>query len=352
MDCTLDRYIDYLLATTRSATATGMSELFDGEISHDKVTRFLSASYLDSTTIWSRAKPLVRRYEHAANAVLIADDTIIEKAHTDENAMVCWHFDHSKGRTVKGVNLLSLLFDAAGVSVPINAHLVEKTEGYVDQKTGQTKYRSLQTKNEMTRAMLLLAHAQNIQYRYVLVDSWFSSAETMNFIHDDLKKHYIMAVESSRTVALSEPDKLNGIFHRLDSLSYPEDGTPVRVYPRSVKHPVLLVRQVFTNKDDSTGILYLVSDDIELDATQMTTIYKRRWKVEEYHKSLKQHTAIAKSPTKTIQTQANHLYASIAAFIKLETIKLKFGGNHFSITAILTAIATKAAFTALGQLFA
>ncbi len=321
MDCTLDRYIDYLLATTSSATATGMIELFDGEISHDKVTRFLSTSYLVSTTIWTRAKPLVRRYEDADDAVLIADDTIIEKAHTDENALICWHFDHLKGRTVKGVNLLSLLFDAAGVSVPINAHLVEKTEGYIDQKTGQTKYRSPQTKNEITRQMLLLAGSQQINYRYVLVDSWFSSAETMNFIHDDLKRHYIMAVESSRRVALSERDKFNGIFHRLDTLIYLEDGAPVRVYLRSVTHPVLLVRQVFTNKDGSTGILYLVSDDIGLDATQMTTIYKRWWKVEEYHKSLKQHTAISKSPTKTIQTQANHLYASIAAFIKLEVIK-------------------------------
>lgn len=143
----------------------------------DKVTRFLSASYLDRTTIWSREKPLVRRYEDAGDAVLIADDTIIEKAYTDENALICWHFDHSKGRTLKVVTLLSLLF-AAGVSVPINAHLVEKTEGYVDQKIGQTKYRSPQTKNEITRAMRLLAHSQQIQYRYVLVDSWFSSAET------------------------------------------------------------------------------------------------------------------------------------------------------------------------------
>ena len=42
MDCILDRYIDYLVATTSSATATGISELFTngmaevgaGDISH------------------------------------------------------------------------------------------------------------------------------------------------------------------------------------------------------------------------------------------------------------------------------------------------------------------------------
>jgi hypothetical protein len=352
MDCTLDHYIDYLLATTSSATATGMSMLFDGQISHDKVTRFLSDSHLDGSTVWKRAKPLVRRSENLHDAVLIADDTIIHKPHTDENAIICWHYDHSSGRSVKGANLLTLVFDSAGVSVPINAHLVEKTEGYLEAATGQTKYRSPVTKNDITRGMLLLARSQQVNYRYFLADSWFSSAETMNFIHDDLKKHYIMAVASSRTVALSEREKFNGEFRSLETLSYPEDGCLVGVYLRSVKHPVNVVRQVFTNKDGSTGILYLVSNDIELTADQMTTIYKRRWRVEEYHKSLKQHTAIAKSPTKTIQTQANHLFASIAAYIKLETIKLKLGSNHFSIKAILATVATKAAFIALGQLFA
>ncbi len=352
MDCTLDLYTDYLLATTGSATATGMSALFDGEISHDKVSRFLSESHLDGSTLWKTAKPLVRRYEHSEETVLIADDTIIHKPHTDENAIICWHYDHSAGTSIKGVNLLTLIFDCAGVSVPINAHLVEKTEGYLDATTGQTKYRSAVRKNGITRAMLLLAGSQNIQYRYFLADSWFSSAETMNFLAKDLSKHYIMAVESSRTVALSEREKFNGQFHRLDELSYPEDGCLRGVYLRSVKHPVTVLRQVFTNKDGSHGILYMVSNDIELTADRMLTIYKKRWKVEQYHKSLKQHTAISKSPTKTVQTQANHLFASIAAYIKLETIKLKLGGNHFSIKAILTAVATKAAFMALGQLFA
>ena len=136
MDCTVDRYTDYLLSTPKMATATGMSKLFDGKMSHDNITRFLSQSYLDSASVWSKAKPLVREYESLTEGVLIADDTIIEKAHTDENAMICWHWDHSLARMVKGVNLLSLLYHAGELSVPINVHLVEKTEEYIDKKTG------------------------------------------------------------------------------------------------------------------------------------------------------------------------------------------------------------------------
>jgi len=30
-----------------------------------------------------------------------------EKEYTDENNIIAWHFDHSKGRSLKGINILS-----------------------------------------------------------------------------------------------------------------------------------------------------------------------------------------------------------------------------------------------------
>ena len=36
----LDIYSDYLIAQNQYATATGLSDLLDGQISHDKITRF------------------------------------------------------------------------------------------------------------------------------------------------------------------------------------------------------------------------------------------------------------------------------------------------------------------------
>jgi hypothetical protein len=41
---------------------------------------------------------------------LIVDDTIQEKGWTDENEIICWHFDHGQGRSIKGVNLLNALY--------------------------------------------------------------------------------------------------------------------------------------------------------------------------------------------------------------------------------------------------
>ena len=104
----LDLYTDFLISSEGSRTATGLSAMLDGAVSHDKITRFLSCGDYDSKALWQQVKPTVRNLE-SNEGVLIFDDTIEAKPHTDENDVVCWHFDHSQGRNVKGINILSAL---------------------------------------------------------------------------------------------------------------------------------------------------------------------------------------------------------------------------------------------------
>jgi Rps23 Pro-64 3,4-dihydroxylase Tpa1-like proline 4-hydroxylase len=125
----------------------------------------------------------------------------------------------------------------------------------------------------------------------------------------------------------------------------------VEVYVEQAEFPLLLVKQVFKNEEDgSEGVLYLVSSDVTLDYEQLTTIYKRRWKVEEYHKSLKSNASLAKSPTKTIRTQGNHVFASIYAFVKLERLKMSTKMNHFALRSRMYLKAVRAAFGELQTL--
>lgn len=353
MDCTLEIYTDYLISSTGQTSATGLSRLYAGKLSHDKVTRWLTHSYLDSKHIWQMAKPLIKQaiannaadpVDTTAFAVLIVDDSIVEKPHTDANAMITTHYDHSQGQYVKGLNFLSLLYQTSALCVPIAAQLIEKALPYTNAKTGQTKFKCEKTKNQYLQAMLRIAQRQ-VDYSYLLADSWYASKENMQAVLG-LNHHFVFALESSRTVAFSEQDRLQGQFVALSQLYFP-DKTALLVYLRSLDEPVLVVKQVFTNQDGaiqdgSQGCLYLVSSDTGLDYGQITTIYQRRWKVEEYHKSLKQNTSIGQSPTKTPDTQANHFFASILAYIKLEALKIKHSIGHFQLKASLYLAGLKA----------
>lgn len=105
----LDLYSDYLISAFGQTTGTGMAELLGGSISHDRIQRFLSKHDFTSADLWQVVKRHVRAMQQA-DGVLIIDDSIAEKPYTDENEIICWHYDHAHDRQVKGINFLTALY--------------------------------------------------------------------------------------------------------------------------------------------------------------------------------------------------------------------------------------------------
>ena len=341
----LELYTDYLLSSFGATTATGLSATLEGAVSHDQVTRFLSKADYDSKTLWQQVKPMVRVMEQP-DGVLIFDDTIEEKPHTDENELISWHFDHSQNRSVKGINILNCVYHAGDAAVPVAYELIRKPLLYRDAKTGRLKRKSEVTKNELMRRMLRVCQRNQLQYRYVLADSWFSAKENLDCIRQELDRHFVVALKSNRTAALSYAEKLQGHFSRIDSLDLPEHQA-VQCWLRGLDFPVRLVRQVFTNQDGSTGTLYLASSDLDCAGPTVCAIYQKRWKVGTFHKTLKSNAALAKSPTRTERTQSNHCFRSIYAAFRLEGLRLKHGMNPFALRARLYLKAIRHAFDEL-----
>jgi hypothetical protein len=192
----LDLYTDYLISNMGYTTATGLSSMLDGEISHDSVTRFLSARDYTSKDLWLEVKPTVRKIEEETGC-LIFDDIIQEKRWTDENEVICWHYDHCQGRSVKGINLLNALYHAGDVSIPVAFEVIKKPIQFCDVKTKQLKRMAIITKNELMRAMIQQCLNNHLQFRYVLMDSWFTAKENLEFIVGK-GKHFIGALKDNR----------------------------------------------------------------------------------------------------------------------------------------------------------
>lgn len=313
-DQLLDLYTDYLLSSFGLVTATRLSTLLGGSISHDKITRFLASKPHTTADLWRIVKPFVRQMQ-AADGVMIIDDSIAEKPFSDENDIVCWHYDHAHDQMVKGINFLTCLYHVADISLPVGFDVIAKTETYMDKKDGKSKRRSPISKNELYQVLLRQAVQNQIPFRYVLNDVWYSSADNMKFVKNSLKKDFLMPLKANRKVAVGLDAKLHRHFVRVDSFAL-EPHTRLEVYLEGVDFPLFLVKQIFANKDGSTGVQYLVTSDAQLAADEITTLYQKRWNVEPYHKSLKQNAGLGKSPTHTVTTQTNHLFAALCAFIK------------------------------------
>jgi hypothetical protein len=344
----IELYSDYLLSSFSYTTATGLSIMTEGEISHDKVTRFLSGRDFTSKDYWKIIKPTIRGIE-TADGIVAIDDTIEEKPYTEENEIVNWYHDHSKGRSIKGINLISSLYINDKGKIPLNFSIVKKTKTIYDEKKGKERRVSEVTKNEIYKEMLNQIVKNKVQFKYVINDVWYSSADNMVHIKKKLGKEFIMPIKTNRKIALSREDKIYEKYVTISSLEIKEN-TVYKIYLEDVPFAFHLAKQVFKNEDGSEGVLYLVTNDNTITYKQIIELYQKRWKIEVYHKSLKKNASLCKSPARMVRTQSNHIFASIFAFYKLECISMKTKLNHFALKASIYEKAIKVAYEELQQI--
>ncbi|HGS8259923.1 transposase [Legionella pneumophila] len=262
--------------------------------------------------------------------MFLLDDSIEEKPYIDENEINCWHYSHAKGSVVKGVNILTCMVRYCDFSVPVGYEVIKKDVAFCDIETKQARRKSSTTKNELFRKLIAQAASNHVLFDFVLADNWFGSKANMAYIHNDLQKSFIIGIKSNRTLALSKNNVNNGRYTKVSELEL-EENMAHTVYLKGLDFPVRLLKKIFKNENGSTGVLYLVSNDMTSSAERLYEVYQKRWRIEEYHKSIKQNASLNKSPTRTVKTQSNHIFAAIIAYCKLEMMKIKTKLNHFAI---------------------
>ncbi|MCK5897543.1 MAG: hypothetical protein KAG06_00550 [Methylococcales bacterium] len=87
------------------------------------------------------------------------------------------------------------------------------------------------------------------------------------------------------TIDEAKEDKLQGRYMRIDSLDWSEK--PMFGWVKGLEFPVIFHHQTFKNKDGSTGLLYLISNDVDATKATLETTYQKRWCVEVFHKNIK-----------------------------------------------------------------
>lgn len=338
----MDLYTDFLICSTGLTTATALSTIVDNDVSHDQITRMLSKKDYTSKDLWRDVKSLVRKLETTTDTgYFIIDDTIEEKPSTDLSELMSYHYSHSKHRHIKGMNILSGLIRYGEVALPIDYHLVKKDIEYID-KDNKIKHKSSINKNEVAKSFIQNAISHRVKFEYVLADIWFSSSDNMNYVHSK-NRYFVFGCKSNRLV------RFNKLWHKLNEIPL-TDGQLIHCYIKDVNFPVVITKKVFTNEDLSTGELYIISNNLDISGEDIYKIYQKRWIIEEFHKSIKQNASLAKSPTKTIRTQSNHVFCSMLAFVKLECLRLKTNMNHFAIKTKLYINATRNAINELHKL--
>ena len=281
-------YQDFLISSFGKIEVTKFAKVLGKGFSHDRFTKhlLLDGNLDDDTRLWKTIKQFLRDYENEDNGCVIIDDMLMHKPSSRVNGTIAWHYDHVSQKMQKGILMLNFHYtDCSGVSIPLGHEIITKTEEKWSEQFQKNIKKSMFTKNEIMRDKLdILHHNNQVKYKYILFDKWFSSIANLLFINDTLRKKFVCPIKSNRKIALTKKDKDKGNYVNISTVDI-EACSSRLIYLEGYNDPITLIKQVVKNDDDDKSVyLYLITNDITLNFQEVLEIYKKRWKIEEYHK--------------------------------------------------------------------
>jgi putative transposase len=284
-------YVQFLLASPRQFTCTEAARVHPDATTppaHDAFTRLLTRSDSDPEDLWREARPQIRLDE----GILVLDDSTLDKPYARQMELVAWHWSGKHHRPVKGINLLTLLWTDGDRHLPCDYRLYDKVhDGF--------------SKNDLFGQLLRQAKQRGLQPKCVCFDSWYSSLDNLKLIRS-LDWTWLGRLKSNRQVRVDF-----GSPQALSTVDLPPAG---RVVHLPGYGSIRVFRVVATNGDTD----HWATNDLEMDALTRLKYGEFSWRVEEYHRGIKQFCGVEGCQARRAVAQRNHIGLSIRAFLRLE----------------------------------
>lgn len=294
--CAKELYCQFLIAAQTNFTATGFANLTQN-VAHDSITRFLSTTKLTPNILWEYSKQFV----HLESGYLICDDSVLDHPYGKEINLSRWQYSGAHHDVVFGIGLTTLLWTGndSKEHIPIDFRIYAKDEDGM-------------TKNQHFRQMLTLAKHKGFKPAGVLFDSFYAALETLKLIRN-YNWIFVTRIKSNRTVSTA-PGRQNRF--KIKGLKIPSEGMIVHLKGfGQVK--VFLIDFPNGNKE------YMATNQLTFSTTDVRDAAARRWKIEEYHRGLKQTVGVANCQSTTGRAQRSHIFCSILSFVALEKKRLE-----------------------------
>jgi hypothetical protein len=307
-------YCQYLLSSPVNYTVTNLADHLEG-ISHDQVNRYLRGEKLTPRLLWDNVKSLL---QVSKTGYLLFDDTVLDKRYSTSIDLTRRQYSGNEHRVIRGIGLISCV--------------------YVNGKTGQfwvIDYRVYDpdgdghSKLDHVAAMLEGAvYSKQLPFSTVLMDSWYATQALMGLI-DQLDKVYYCPLKVNRRVDDSGGQQP---YQRIDELDWSaqalEQGKLIKIrgFPKDKKVKLFRVT-VSTNRTE-----FVATNDLSQDSTDAAQDECGvRWKIEEFHRELKQLTGLEACQCRKARIQRNHIACALLVWSRLKTNAYKTGKTIYQI---------------------
>jgi hypothetical protein len=328
-------YCQYLISSQINYTITHLADHLQ-KWSHDTLRRYLNNERVTASDLWKNVSKIIQVDEEG---FIIFDDTVIDKNFSYDIEVVKYQYSGTTHKVIKGIGVVNCVY----VNPKTDQFWVVDYRIYHPDTDGKSKI-------EHVKDMInnLLFH-KKLPFKTILMDKWYASAPMMMFINS-LNKIFYCPIVSSRLV-----DDTGGIekYKRVTALEWSKEelckGKIVKIkkFPGSEKVKLFRVT-------DKNGTEYIATNDIDQNSSDIAKkMCDIRWKVEEFHRELKQVTGIERCQCRKARIQRNHIGCAILAWVRLKHLayqdgvtiyQLKFGQLKNYLTNELVNPSVKMAF--------
>jgi hypothetical protein len=307
--CSDDDYINFVIATPRSVSATEAAKVQGDEEqapAHDAFTRLLHRLEPDAETLWREARSQV----NLSQGILVIDDSTLDKPYARKMELVVRHWSGKHHAVVSGINLITLLWTDGDRHVPVDYRIFDKKKDAL-------------TKNDHFQAMVKAACGRGFRPACVVFDSWYSGLANLKLLRS-VGWMWLTRLKSNR--------KVNADRTGLRAVSEVEAGESGRVVWLEGYGLIRVFKVVATDGD----IEVWATNKVEMSDLERIKYASFAWTIENYHRGIKQFCLIERAQVRSRRAWRNHIGLCLRAFLRLESHCYHTGISWFEAkTAII-----------------
>jgi DDE superfamily endonuclease len=297
--CKPEDYIQFLIASPSRfscSEAERVQPQTAGRPAHDSFRNLLVRLDGSSDELWREAKAQIAGL---SSGCLVLDDSTLDKPKGEHIELVSSHFSGKHRKVVRGINLLTLLWTDGDRHVPCDFRIYHKaTDGL--------------TKNAHFRALLRAAAARGLRPEMVCFDCWYASVDNLNLARR-LGWKFFTRFKGNRLIRMDF-----GPPTRLDEAAIPPEGRLVYLPGYG---QVKVFRVLATNGEAE----HWATNDWAMTPLGRQKWEDYSWRIEEYHKGLKQYGGVERCQARRAGAQRSHIGLALRAFLRLEAFSWRTG---------------------------
>lgn len=295
------QYVQYLAVSQVNFTQTYLGEHHE-KISHDQVNRTFREEKVRPRHLWQMVRGDVIEDEEG---YLLFDDTVLNKEYSEKIEVAKRQYSGAVHGIVMGIGVVNCVY--------YNPKL--KKFWIIDYRIYN---KVADGKDKLSHVEDMFTHTlerKKLKFRSVLFDSWYATNHLMNVIHK-AGKYFYCPIKKNRLMTQGMH------WTTADMLTWDEESTQkgqgIRLKKQSKHLTVRIHRLAKPTRSAGESFQHIVTNDVLASTEAVAQHVGFRWKVEEFHREIKQNAGIERCECRRARPQRNHIACSMMAWTLLK----------------------------------